>query len=588
MNPPQTKGWRILRRCLVGLAVCLTLIGLFYTEENWRGQRAWDNCKRALQAQGVNLDWNSYIPAPVPDDQNVFGVPEMQQWFTGRGATELWKKLSSYPGSGPTSTSDSLIVESHAPATNARLVVAELTIGLPGTNVPSRRGASVFQWGDPQAKPEVARLIKDALGPVATDPVGVDFMLRSPEEIRPAQIMLQCQTAPTEKELLQFLPTPIANTAHPSADKTQVESNGNSSYKLTMLTPGTVAEFLKWSEQLEPELALIHMALQRPQMRMNGDYSAPYEVPIPNFVTVRSTVQRLATMARCHLLAGKPEEALRDLTLMHDLCRLDTNQPITLVGAMINVAVRGLFAATIADGLRWQAWRQPQLAALEEQLKTINLLAPVKQAFEMERVSGCHILETEPLTRIAKHLFNTSGQAASWRNREDIVLAGLTPRGWAYQNAVTVANLLPDTIASLNPASRIVSPDKASAAEQKLHAVLSHSSPYTFIAVIRVPNFSKALQTTARNQTMLDQARIACALERYRLAHGEYPETLDALAPQFLAAIPHDIIGGQPLHYRRAADGAFILYSVGWNGQDDGGVPGKTAADGDWVWSVPP
>ena len=69
---------------------------------------------------------------------------------------------------------------------------------------------------------------------------------------------------------------------------------------------------------------------------------------------------------------------------------------------------------------------------------------------------------------------------------------------------------------------------------------------------------------------------MAIALERYRLAHGEYPESLDVLAPQFMAKLPHDIINGQPLHYRRTSDGQFVLYSVGWNETDDGGVVGFT------------
>ena len=46
---------------------------------------------------------------------------------------------------------------------------------------------------------------------------------------------------------------------------------------------------------------------------------------------------------------------------------------------------------------------------------------------------------------------------------------------------------------------------------------------------------------------------------------------------------------GEELTYT-ADDGKFVLYSVGWNEKDDGGVPGKTLFDqtqGDWVWSYP-
>jgi len=94
-------------------------------------------------------------------------------------------------------------------------------------------------------------------------------------------------------------------------------------------------------------------------------------------------------------------------------------------------------------------------------------------------------------------------------------------------------------------------------------------------------------------QESVDLARVAIALERYRLAHGEYPKSLDALEPQFIAKLPRDIINGQSLHYRRTADGQFVLYSVGWNEKDDGGVVGLTEGGSvditkdDWVWRYP-
>jgi hypothetical protein len=108
-----------------------------------------------------------------------------------------------------------------------------------------------------------------------------------------------------------------------------------------------------------------------------------------------------------------------------------------------------------------------------------------------------------------------------------------------------------------------------------------------------VPPLDREAINCARTQAAVDMARIACALERYRLAKGSYPEKLDALAPQFIEKIPHDVINGQLLQYHRMEDGRFRLYSIGWNGKDDGGVPDDSRqhflskSNGDWVWQYP-
>jgi hypothetical protein len=86
-------------------------------------------------------------------------------------------------------------------------------------------------------------------------------------------------------------------------------------------------------------------------------------------------------------------------------------------------------------------------------------------------------------------------------------------------------------------------------------------------------------------QTGLNQAVVACALERYRMAVGRYPETLDKLRPRYLDRLPNDLCNGRPLHYLRPSAQDFVLYSVGWNEQDDSGVSRNEA---DWVWKYPP
>jgi hypothetical protein len=105
---------------------------------------------------------------------------------------------------------------------------------------------------------------------------------------------------------------------------------------------------------------------------------------------------------------------------------------------------------------------------------------------------------------------------------------------------------------------------------------------------------SAASRKLVREQASVDLACGAIALERHRLAHGEFPESLDLLAPQLLAQVPRDVFGGKPLHYRRTDDGQFVLYSIGSNEKDDGGVTGYRNGghmpdfdSGDWVWRYP-
>jgi hypothetical protein len=100
----------------------------------------------------------------------------------------------------------------------------------------------------------------------------------------------------------------------------------------------------------------------------------------------------------------------------------------------------------------------------------------------------------------------------------------------------------------------------------------------------------KAAQLDCRREMSI----AAVALRRYRLRHQDWPPSLAALVPEFLSEVPRDWVNGEPLRYRRNNDGTFTLYSVGMDGQDDGGnpEPGQGTARSvfqgrDWVWAQP-
>lgn len=95
----------------------------------------------------------------------------------------------------------------------------------------------------------------------------------------------------------------------------------------------------------------------------------------------------------------------------------------------------------------------------------------------------------------------------------------------------------------------------------------------------------------------------ALALERYREKHQKYPEILSVLTPEFIKSVPVDFMTGDPLHYRTAKDGHFLLYSVGLDCTDNGGKiqipsspeerfarlrnPGLPVPESDIVWPLP-
>jgi hypothetical protein len=66
---------------------------------------------------------------------------------------------------------------------------------------------------------------------------------------------------------------------------------------------------------------------------------------------------------------------------------------------------------------------------------------------------------------------------------------------------------------------------------------------------------------------------IALALRAYQQEHGQYPDTLQPLAPDYLVRMPVDPFApNQILSYHRTGE-TYVLYSVGPDRIDSGGAP---------------
>jgi hypothetical protein len=269
-----------------------------------------------------------------------------------------------------------------------------------------------------------------------------------------------------------------------------------------------------------------------------------------------------------------------------------------LVSAMIEVAIAGLYSDVVKDGLAAGRWQEEQLPAIEKQLATMDLFRVYSDSIRFgERGHAMFVLETSSRTKLAR-LFavHKSGTESPWLTKQGAFLL-LCPQGWLRQNQRFGAHLEQMLLDAVDSDRHRVDPIKMALFEANAKSESRGIAPYSFLGTQMVPNLVRATQVVARNQILIDLARIACGLEQYRRKHGGYPETLAALRPAFLDSIPNDSITGEPLSYRRTTDDRYLLYSVGWDGKDDGGTreptPDAASWQGpmngtDWVWNGVP
>jgi hypothetical protein len=325
-----------------------------------------------------------------------------------------------------------------------------------------------------------------------------------------------------------------------------------------------------------------------PCSRFPVEYGAanPANLKLPHLICCKRTVQLLRLRAVAELQNGQTDKALAEVLLALRMGESIRSEPL-LISHLVRIAMFNLTLQPIYEGLAQHRWSGAELESLSTQLARLDFLADFQLAMRGEVVFATGTLE---YLRQHREIDFAGDHFTDVSAPRRILSRVLKPDGFFYQNELAIARLhLRWSFPIVDAQRRLVVP--ALASEKELARGMGRSSPYNKYARMFLPFFRKTAGRFALGESNANLARVAVALERYRLAHGEYPETLAPLAPQFIAAIPHDIINGQPLHYSREGDGHFTLYSVGWNQTDEGGTvvldkagESVNVEEGDWVW----
>ena len=514
-NPPKPARHRIGQKILLGLAGMVLLLFLAVLVLDMIGKNSLTRYERQWEDKGEHFDFASFIPKPVPDDQNFALTPIV-------------------------ATSYESLLDKHG----HRVVPFN-------PNVVPRLWMEIYDYAALPYNPT-----NDGSWGKGTK---------------------------TDLKVFQLYYRELATKTNEFPNAPQMQS--------------PAADVLLALSKFDPTIEELRQAAALPDSRfpLNYDTEEPMTILLPHLAALKRCSQVLQLRAVAELQNGQPAMALADVKLMLRLIDSVHTEPI-LISHMVRISMLKLTLQPVWEGLQDHKWSDAQLAELDQELAKLDFLADYEFSLRGER--AVLMAEIEHL-RHTRHFEFYLGHSEA-PNAAEIALH-ILPNSVFYRTELLIAREHQELILPIVDVGRhSVSPGAAQLATTNLfhersRPALNEMLPNLMLDVSELflphpiePNAKRF----AYGQSVVDMARVACALERFRLAQGEYPETLDALQPRFIESLPHDVIGGQPLKYRRMDNGQFTLYSVGWNGTDDGGAVvqatnpdyGNESDKGDWVW----
>jgi hypothetical protein len=541
MGAPRWIRWISPKRVLFGFACLVTLISLFYLEEDWRGYHDWESYKHKWEAKGVKFGWMDFAPPSVPDDQNFAMSP-------------VWIARIKY--------------------------------------VFNNEQKSRAWYGDQINGDDVAKFLP--LMPVAPMAVvGTNWAQHLP----PTPDMPVRWTSAHTVDLKPWQSYyRDLEQKHPDAD-----------IRITPQAQSPAADVLLALSKFDPAIEQLQKDSQRPESRFPVlyDIDDPSEILLPHLQAIKQCGGVLNLRAIAELQNGQADQAAADVKLILRLVDSVQSEPF-IITHLVRMAVMQYAIQSIYEGLAEHKWSDVQLADMDAELTKINYPGDFRFCVQAEAAAHVKVFEWIEQKRsrgrdLLDAIYDGNNNKRMPPSTENLLSAGfhVMPRGWFYQGELTTAehgqawSSVPGT-----GAQPVLSPGAVLQASNAAMAIVDgRTGVFNFVGRLLIPELTAYAKRTAFAQESADMARIAIALERYRLANGAYPASLDALRPKYMQDVTADIITGEPLKYRQTQDGQFVLYSVGWNEKDDGGVaiPAKGALglvginpdQGDWVWRYP-
>jgi hypothetical protein len=332
-------------------------------------------------------------------------------------------------------------------------------------------------------------------------------------------------------------------------------------------------------------LRILHENVQKPAGRFPLDWSKGYALDLSHVQSLFDAAKLFQMEALVAAQDHNPDRALESI-----LAGIAIDAPLRfeplLCSQLASVTCHGMVCDTLSRALGMISFSDAQLAQMKTRILELENPEALRRALAGERVLALHGYANPPDD------INALPELKEKLRGLDNLIPGtsalLAPAGkqlmfnTADQNRyLSVMNEMISV--SHRPSAEIMPAMKSIEYALEKKTWLPRLSSLNLSAIIQCVN------SFTRDQAQLRCASAALAIERYRLVARQIPNSLDALVPAFLSAVPQDPFDGKPIRYRPEAKG-YLIYSISGNLQDDQGtVPKKDSkwfTNGDWVFQV--
>jgi len=262
--------------------------------------------------------------------------------------------------------------------------------------------------------------------------------------------------------------------------------------------------------------------------------------PLASLASLKALAQHYGHTALWQAYLGQREKTLEELQPLLNLASLEGHNS-TLIEGLVRISSRAIAANAVHAIIRENVLNEEDLLSIQTRFSRINIMDDLFKTLEGEELYCGKTFDVE---------FESLFAGGFWK-RSFIRLVYFS--GYMDLNKAAIFKAMRGVRAAIDTEGQTLDYAAWKTAEDMPKSIFNIMARQIIPAVGKVSN--KFFQI----QSHRDAVILACALERYRMKEGSFPEKLEALIPEYLPQMPPGSLSQGSLSYKPVEGGYELI-----------------------------